>query len=139
MPRSYSELSQLETYEERFAYLSLGARVGDITFGHERRHNQEFYHSVQWKRARRLVILRDHSCDLGIRGYDIHAGLHVHHMNPMSMADLENSNGSNLDPEFLITVTQATHNAIHYGAKSHLPRGLVERRPGDTVPWARKD
>lgn len=83
--------------------------------------------------------MRDESCDLGIPGYDIHVGLHVHHMNPMSMSDIENGNGSNLDPEFLITVTQATHNAIHYGAESYLPRGLVERRPGDTAPWLRRD
>lgn len=139
MLRTYSELSQLETYQERFDYLVLRGRVGDVTFGHERWQNQDFYHSTQWKRVRRDVIARDYSCDLGIRGYDIHAGLHVHHMNPMSMADLENSDGSNLDPEFLITVTQATHNAIHYGAESYLPRGLVVRRPGDTGLLARKD
>lgn len=130
--RSYSELSQLKTFDERFAYLSLRGRVGAVTFGAERRFNQDFYHSTQWKRVRRLVLLRDNACDLGIEGYDIPSGLHIHHMNPMSPDDLFYGNPDILDPEYLISTSQATHNAIHYGDERHLPRSFTERKPGDT-------
>lgn len=133
MPRSYTELARMETFEERFRYLALRGRVGDVTFGYERKHNQDFYHSRQWRLVRNEVIVRDEGCDLGILGYDIHSGLHIHHMNPMTMENLDDP--ANLDPEFLITVTQRTHNAIHYGDERQLPRQLVERRPGDTKSW----
>lgn len=132
MRRSYSELARIESYDERFEYLALRGRVGNITFGHERALNQEFYHSALWKRARRTVIIRDDNCDLGIPGYDIHSHAHIHHIIPMTVDDLRNHNPLVLDPENLITVTQATHNAIHYGDKRQLPRSFVERRPGDT-------
>lgn len=130
--RSYSELSRLQTFDERFEYLRLRGRVGNITFGHERSFNQDFYRSVQWKRVRRLVLIRDDACDLGVDGYDVPEGLHIHHMNPVTMDDLLRGNPDILDPEFLISTSQATHNAIHYGSERHLPRSFTERRPGDT-------
>lgn len=130
--RSYSELSQIDGFDERFRYLALRGRVGDVTFGFERVLNQEFYRSALWKRARRLVLLRDNNCDLGVDGYDIPDGLHIHHMNPVTKQDIERRNPAILDPEYLISTTQATHNAIHYGNESQLPRSFTERRPGDT-------
>lgn len=130
--RSYSELSQLETFEERYEYLRLGGRVGETTFGYERHLNQTFYHSYQWRRIRRIVLLRDNNCDLGIDGLDIPSGLHIHHMNPVMLEDLVEGNPDILDPEFLISTTQGTHNAIHYGDEKLLPRPFTERRPGDT-------
>lgn len=130
--RSYSELSRLSTFEERFSYLALRGRVGDETFGFERQINQDFYHSYAWKRARRIVLLRDDNCDLGVEGYDIPAGLHIHHMNPITARDIYEGNPDILDPEFLISTTQLTHNAIHYGDERQLPRSFTERRPGDT-------
>lgn len=130
--RSYTELSQLETFEERYKYLRLRGRVGETTFGHERALNQEFYHSYQWRRVRRLVLLRDNNCDLGIEGLDIPQGLHIHHMNPVTVDDLLDGNPDVLDPEYLISTTQETHNAIHYGDEKLLPRPFTERRPGDT-------
>lgn len=130
--RSYSEFIQLKTFDERFRYLSLSARVGDMTFGFERSFNQEFYHSAQWRRIRREVLLRDNNCDLGVDGYDIPAGLHIHHMNPMRPDDLRTGNPDILDPEFLISTSQGTHNAIHYGDERQLPRSFTVRRPGDT-------
>jgi hypothetical protein len=130
--RSYSELLQIPTFDERYEYLALRGRVGDITFGRERRFNQDFYHSTQWKRIRRIVLLRDNNCDLGIEGYDIASGLHIHHMNPMTMDDLYEGNPDILNPEYLISTSQATHNAIHYGDERQLPRSFTERRPGDT-------
>lgn len=132
MIRSYSELVQISTFEERYRYLRLLGRVGDTTFGYERRLNQSFYHSTQWRRMRRIVLLRDNNCDLGIDGLDIPSGLHIHHMNPMDVSDLVEGNPDVLDPEFLISCSLMTHNAIHYGDEKQLPRPFVERQPGDT-------
>lgn len=132
MRRSHSEMSELSSFDERFSYLALRGEVGNVTFGHERRLNQEFYHSYQWKRVRRLVLIRDDNCDLAVPGYDIVSGLHIHHMNPVTIDDLMDGNPEVLDPEFLISTTQLTHNAIHYGDERQLPRSFTERRPGDT-------
>lgn len=83
------------------------------------------------------VIARDLGCDLGIEGYEIHDRVYIHHMNPMTMDDIAHGEESILDPRFLITTTHRTHNAIHYGDESQLPRSFVERRPGDTTLWKR--
>jgi hypothetical protein len=133
--RSYSELRRLDTFEQRFEYLNLQGFVGEQTFGFDRWMNQQFYRSREWKRARDEVIVRDQACDLGIPGYDIHHGLLVHHMNPLSELDLVAGEEYIIDPEFLITTTHRTHNAIHYGDASLLPRAPVERVPGDTKLW----
>lgn len=133
--RSYSGLQRLETLEERFRYLKLHGRVGRETFGFDRYLNQQFYTSREWRRVRQQVIVRDVGCDLGIQGYEIHKGLYIHHMNPMTVQDIIDGAPEILDPEYLITVTQNTHNAIHYGDASLLPRPVVERRPGDTRLW----
>ncbi len=121
--------------QERFDYLKLRGRVGFDTFGFDRYMNQQFYRSQEWAQVRRVVILRDEGCDLGIRGNEIYTGLYIHHMNPMTPDDIQHGNPDILDPEFLITVTHKTHNAIHYGNGTPLPRQLVERRAGDTKLW----
>lgn len=133
--RTYSELSRLETFEDRFRYLCLAGRVGEATFGWDRWINQKFYTSVQWRQARNYVITRDLGCDLGVAGYEIHSKIYIHHMNPMGVSDITEADPSILDPEFLITTTHRTHNAIHYGDERQLPRQLVERHPGDTKLW----
>lgn len=133
--RTYSELRRLATFEERFDYLSLQGEVGQATFGFDRWINQHFYRSRQWRQVRDLVMFRDEACDLGIPGHDIHHGLVVHHMNPMTPEDLEQGEAWVLDPEYLITTTQRTHNAIHYGDQSLIPKLPVERRAGDTRLW----
>lgn len=133
--RCYSELRRLETFEERFEYLNLRGEVGKATFGFDRWVNQQFYRSAQWRRARDIVIVRDNGCDLGIAGHEIHSQLMVHHMNPITVEDIEHGVDIVLDPEYLITTTHRTHNAIHYGDASLLPQPLVERRPGDTRLW----
>lgn len=133
--RCYSELRRLDTFEQRFEYLNLQGYVGEQTFGFDRWMNQQFYRSREWKLARNEVIVRDQGCDLGIPGYDIHHGLMVHHMNPLSEVDLAAGEEWIIDPEFLITTTQRTHNAIHWGDASLLPRVPVERVPGDTKLW----
>ena len=133
--RTYSELARLETFEERFRYLCLGGQVGESTFGWDRWINQQFYTSTQWRQARSYVISRDLGCDLGLPGYEIYDKVYVHHMNPMGVQDITHADESILDPEFLITTTHRTHNAIHYGDERHLPRQLVDRGPGDTKLW----
>jgi hypothetical protein len=133
--RTYSDLVKLATFEERFEYLSMPGEVGRATFGFDRWINQQFYRSREWRQARDYVVYRDEACDLGIPGYDIHANLLVHHMNPVTPDDLIGGEEWVLDPEFLITTTHRTHNAIHYGDASLLVRAPVERRPGDTRLW----
>jgi hypothetical protein len=125
----------LTTLEERFDYLSLQGVVGYKTFGFDRWINQQFYQSREWRRVRDVVIIRDNGCDLGVPGYEIAAGLLVHHINPMTPEDIESGETWILDPEFLITTTQNTHNAIHYGDRSLLPQPPVLRERGDTSLW----
>lgn len=135
MNRTYSDLRRFSTFDERFKYLKLRGQVGHSTFGHDRYINQLFYTSAQWREVRQVVILRDNSCDMGVDGYEIHSGLYIHHMNPMTIEDIESANPDILNPEFLITVTHATHNAIHYGNESLLPRPTLARKAGDTKLW----
>jgi hypothetical protein len=133
--RSYRELRRIETFEERFEYLSLRGSVGESTFGFDRWINQHFYTSREWSTVRTQVIIRDNGCDLGIAGYEIHVGLLVHHMNPVTLDDIRHGEEWILDPNYLITTSLRTHNAIHYGDASLLPRGPVVRQPGDTKLW----
>jgi len=133
--RTYSELSAIETFDDRFDYLKLGGSVGRSTFGFDRHVNQAFYHSTEWRSARQYVILRDNACDLGVPGYEINGGILVHHINPMEVGNLVHNEEWVLDPEYLITTTQDTHNAIHFGDKSLLRRMPVERQRGDTKLW----
>lgn len=135
MIRTYSELRRLDAFEDRYHYLKLGGSVGASTFGFDRYINQQFYTSRQWRQLRHHIITRDIGCDLGIDGYEIHSGLIVHHMNPMNANDISHGESDILDPEFLITTTHRTHNAIHYGDEKLLPRPFEERRHGDTKLW----
>jgi hypothetical protein len=133
--RSYSELRRLPTFEERFAYLDLRGQVGEATFGFDRWMSQAFYHSRQWFLIRAEIIVRDHGCDLGVPGYEIGRGPLVHHMNPITSDALQQGEEWIIDPEYLITTSHRTHNAIHYGDASLIPRLPIERRPGDTTLW----
>ena len=132
--RSYSELRKISTFEDRYNYLRLRGSVGRDTFAFDRYLNQRFYGSAQWAVIRNFVIARDEARDLGVKGFEIHSRLVVHHMNPISPDHIKQGDVDMLDPEFLICTTHKTHNAIHYGDSSLLPL-LVERRPGDTRSW----
>lgn len=132
---SYSELRGISSYEERFEYLRLDGMVGAETFGFDRYINQQFYRSSEWKSVRQFVILRDNACDLGIPGHEIYDKIIVHHMNPMVADDIVHGSDAILDPQFLISVSHNTHQAIHYGDASLLPQPYVERTPNDTIPW----
>lgn len=135
MLRTYSELSRLQTFRERFEYLRLDGIVGVETFGFDRYLNQVFYNSDEWKTVRKTVIIRDNGCDLGMYGYDIHGKIIVHHMNPFSIDDVLHRKEELLDPEFLISTVLNTHNAIHYGDESLLPSAPIVRTRNDTCPW----
>jgi len=133
--RSYSDLCRLRTFEERYDYLALRSQVGIATFGFDRWINQAFYHSAEWKSIRHHVIARDLGCDLGVEGHEIYDRIYIHHMNPVKVDQLTYGDESVVDPEFLISVTHRTHNAIHYGDKNLLPRQYSPRRPNDTKLW----
>lgn len=133
--RTYSELIQLPTFEERFRYLQLNGVVGEDTFGFDRYMNQIFYRSQRWKEIRDFVIIRDNGCDLGIPGREIHSRVIIHHMNPIRLSDIENESAYLLNPEYLISVTHNTHNAIHYGDDNLLVKPPIERSKNDTCPW----
>jgi len=135
MIRRYSEILNYYTFEERFEYLKLGGGVGRSTFGFDRYINQQFYHSREWNDVGREIIIRDNGCDLGIPGYDIHVGLLIHHMNPITVDDILHKESWILDPEFLILTTQTTHNNIHFGVNNLFPEVVIERSPRDTNLW----
>lgn len=133
--RTYSELRKLDTFEERYAYLRLDGVLGQRTFGFDRWVNQRFYKSREWLTVREQVIVRDNGCDLGLDGFEIFSGLLVHHMNPISVDDLEQGLEWVINPDYLITTSLRTHNAIHYGDENLLPRAPVVRKAGDTTLW----
>lgn len=133
--RSYTELKRLHTFKDRYQYLRLDGLVGKETFGFDRYLNQLFYRSNKWKRIRDHVIVRDNACDLGMEGHDIYGRIIIHHMNPITIEDIENESALLLDPEFLICTIHNTHNAIHYGDDSLLITGPIIRTKNDTCPW----
>lgn len=134
--RSYKELSRLETFKEKYEYLRLNGRVGADTFGFDRYLNQALYSSVEWKRFRRQVIIRDNGCDLGDPDRPITGDrIIIHHINPLTVKDLEERNEALFDMNNVICTSYNTHQAIHYGDERLLPQDYVERKPGDTIPW----
>lgn len=135
--KTYSELITLPTFEERYRYLRLRGAVGEDTFGFDRYLNQKFYRSLEWKRIRDRVIIRDNGCDLGIEDRMIQGKIMIHHMNPITEKDIVRATDILLNPEYLICVSHSTHNAIHYGDKDLLIPDLIVRTPNDTCPWKR--
>lgn len=135
MIRRYSELISYKTFKERYNYLKLNGQVGLDTFGLDRYLNQTLYRSYKWRKVRDQVIIRDDGCDLAMDGYDIFGKIIVHHMNPLTLEQIEEDDNDIYNPEFLICVSHITHNAIHYGDENLLPRLPVERSANDTCPW----
>ena len=135
MLRTYTELTRIPTFIERFKYLKLGGRVGEETFGYDRYLNQQFYQSYDWKRLRRDIIIRDCGCDLAFPDREIFDRIYIHHMNPISPEDILRHSEEVMNPEFLICTSKLTHEAIHFGDESLLFMEPIERRPGDTCPW----
>ncbi len=133
--RSYEGLIKIPTFEERFEYLKLSGRIGETTFGSDRFLNQVFYNSPEWKRFRKAVIVRDNGCDLGVDGYEIYDRVIIHHINPITPEDIEERSSVLMDMDNVICVSFNTHEAIHYGDASLLPKAPIERYPNDMCPW----
>lgn len=133
--KTYSELIKLPTLKERYEYLKIGGVVGEETFGFDRYINQMLYKTPEWISVRNKVIARDCGCDLGVEGCEIVGKVIVHHMNPITVDDILNRLDYVLDPEYLISSSMLTHNAIHYGNEDLLPKDPIVRTKNDTCPW----
>ena len=133
--RTYSELIQLPTFEERYQYLRLNGAVGKETFGFDRYIYESFLHSREWKEFRRYIIIRDNGCDLGIEDRQIQGLITIHHLNPITLEDVIERSEYLLNPEYAISTSDNTHKAIHYGDDKLLIIPPVERAVNDTCPW----
>lgn len=138
MLKTYSELSNLETFEDRFQYLRVDGIVGEETFGFDRYLNQILYKSDEWKQCRRDIIIRDNGCDLGCEGFEVYGRILIHHINPITVDDIFNRSPKLFNPENLILTSHNTHQAIHYGNEDLLVKAPIERVKNDTSPWRRK-
>lgn len=135
MLKTYREMRQFKTFEERFKYLQLKGAVGEDTFGFDRWINQKFYRSVEWRRVRDQVIIRDNGCDLGCEDHPIIGRIIIHHINPLCVEDFDQNPDYLLNPDYLVCTSHNTHNAIHYGDENLLPKEWQPRQPNDTCPW----
>lgn len=137
MSKLYSELIEIPTFEERFEYLKLDGTIGEDTFGMMRRLNQDFYTSKEWREFRNRIIVRDNGCDLAMPGYEIMGNIYVHHLNPLTPADLLHGSSACFDPENCVCVSFGTHQSITYGLplNASMYEPPVERRPNDQAPW----
>jgi hypothetical protein len=133
--KSYKELSSLQTFEERYEYLKLTKAVGVPTFGFHRYLNQNFYRSSEWKHIRNQVLIRDCGCDLGIEDRRIFSKPIIHHINPITIEDIESGTNCIFNLNNLICTSHTTHNAIHFGDTSLLQNLPKERTKGDTNLW----
>ena len=133
--KCYSDLKKLKTFNERFNYLKLDGVIGEETFGYDRILNQVLYKSKKWREVRNEVLVRDNGNDLGVEGYQISGKAIIHHMNPITVDDVLNEREWIYDPEYLITVSNTTHNAIHYSSGDILPKDPIERSKNDTCLW----
>jgi len=138
MSKSYKELIKLDSFEERYRYLRLTGHVGEDTFGWDRYLNQLLYRSQRWKQTRDKAIVRDEGCDLGMPDRPIKGRVIVHHINPLTLQDIEKDTDKLYDLNNLICVSHSTHNAIHYGDESMLDILPPERTPNDTCPWKKE-
>ncbi len=135
MTRTYLELIEIPTFEERYRYLKLSGTIGEATFGSKRYVNQEFYHSPEWLRFRDSIIIRDCGCDLAAAGFEIRSSIIIHHLNPISYEDIIDRNPCVFDPNNAVCTKLSTHNAIHYGDETLLLTAPIERTRNDTCPW----
>lgn len=134
--KTYSDLIQIPNFMDRYRYLKIGGGVGEETYGFERWLNQEFYHSDAWKFLRHKVIIRDNGNDLGCDGFQIGGRIIIHHINPITAADIRDRSPMVLDPENVVCTSHTTHEAIHFGSEQLLESYFpVIRRPGDTKLW----
>ena len=137
MYKAYSELITIPTFNERFQYLKLGSKIGVATFGFERYLNQLFYKPPEWQATRQRVILRDLGSDLAMgKEFEIFGPIIIHHINPITISDVENRSSALFDLDNLVCVSGDTHRALHYSSDRYLDDiSFTERSPFDTSPW----
>lgn len=135
--RTYTELSKIDNFLDRYRYLKLDGNVAEETFGFDRYLNQRFYGSKEWKELRNRIIVRDMGCDLGMPGCEIYGTIMIHHMNPVDEKDILNLTDYLLNPEYLICASRNTHNAIHFGDEKLIDSiyKVPQRSANDTCPW----
>ena len=134
--RTFTELSKLQTFNERFDYLMLKGKIGIESFGYDRYLNQMLYTSQRWRSLRDRILIRDNGMDLGLDGYPIYGRAIIHHLNPITVDDILMESSDVFNPEYLVCVSHKTHNAIHYGDENYKRTlQVTERRPNDTIPW----
>lgn len=136
--KTYSELILIPDFKERYNYLKLDGVVGEMNLEVHRWLNQRFYHTPEWRRVRRDILIRDDGLDLAFDGRPIFGRPIVHHINPITIEDVLRMDSKLYDPENLILVSHETHNAIHYGNQGNLAADPVIRKPGDTCLWKQK-
>lgn len=132
---TYSDLIAIPSFIDRYRYLRLGGKVGDDTFGYSRFLNQKLYNTPEWRKARQEVILRDNGFDLAHKDFPINGRIYVHHINPITVQQILDRDEAVFDIENLISVSNPTHNAIHFGDEKLLPIEPPERMTGDTKLW----
>lgn len=133
--RTYKELMSIQNFEDRLLYLMFDkpTPVGNPT--KFRYLNQRFYGSVEWSDVAAKVITRDDGNDLGCDDRPILCGgILVHHIEPLTLEDFETCSDRLLNMDNLISVSLATHNAIHY-RRPELATLPKVRRLYDTCPW----
>lgn len=135
MIKCYSELIKIPTFEERVKYLMTRQSVGEDLWGSHRHYNQLLYQSPEWRQFRHKIIVRDNGNDLAMDGYELHGGLLIHHINPLTLDDLIERRPCIFDPENVVLTSTKTHRVIHYEANPDLLKMTGERKPGDTKEW----
>lgn len=135
MIRSYSELIRLQTFGERLEYLRLNGSVGEATFGCLRYLNQKLYSSREWKQFKSKIIVRDCGCNLAYKGYEIPGRIYIHHINPLTIEDLQEMSECIFDSDNVVCTDYETHNYIHYGIDCKVPKVVTQRSVNDTCPW----
>lgn len=133
--KNYSDLMKIEKFEDRVRYLMTRNAVGMETYGHQRYLNQILYKTPEWRRVRRQIIIRDDGYDLGHPDRRIQGPIYVHHINSILPEDILERRSNVFDLENLISVSFDTHNLIHYGDETQIPKDYVERKENDTCPW----
>lgn len=134
--RRYSELIDIQEFEDRLEYLGLSGVVGVDTFGFQRYLNQILYHSGKWRSLRNKIIVRDDGCDLAHEDYPLFSGnILIHHINPITIEDVRNRRDCIFDPENLVCTSFKSHRFIHYGITDPKIEVYKPRKENDTCPW----
>jgi hypothetical protein len=133
--KNYRELVTLTTFEDRLRYLMTRQAVGDNIWGSRRRYNQLLYTSPEWKAFRQRIIIRDNGNDLAMPGYELHGGLLIHHIVPITLDDIIYHRPCVFDPNNVVLTSVATHRIIHYEKDGSFLELSEDRHPGDTKLW----